>query len=311
MSPPATVICVGHCNLDYVVNVAEIPKEPVKFRANDWREVGGGLAATASVAVARLGGRAIFCGRVGDDDVGEAIQAGLRTENVDTTWLRIVKGRSPRSMVLVDAKGERLLAAYYDPAFPHDCDWLSPKPEGVLLVDLTWPLGAVRMLNLARAGGVPSVVDADATTRTSPDDVREILSRASHLVFSRSGLAQHSGENEVLPGLRAMRDRYASYVGVTDGENGYHWLEGDTLLHLPAPRIVASDTNGAGDAFHGAFALALARHQSEAEAAQFAILVATLKCTRPGGRAGLPTAAEVTAFAATVDCRALLTAVHL
>src|SRR5215218_2114377 len=94
--PPsaATVVCVGHCNLDYIVTTAEIPKEPVKFRAHDWREVGGGLAATASVAVARLGGRAVFCGRVGDDDVGTAIRAGLVAEGVDTAWLRTVSARS-------------------------------------------------------------------------------------------------------------------------------------------------------------------------------------------------------------------------
>jgi sulfofructose kinase len=126
--------------------------------------------------------------------------------------------------------------------------------------------------------------------------VHEILRRASHLVFSRKGLVQHSGEAEILPGLRAMHARYGAYVGVTDGEHGYLWLENGELLHLPAPRIAAVDTNGAGDAFHGAFALGLARGQSEREAAHFAILVATLKCTRPGGRAGIPTAEEVAAF---------------
>ncbi len=292
------VVCVGHCNLDYVVSVAAIPKEPVKFRATDWREVGGGLAATASVAVARLGGGAVFCGRVGNDAVGEAIRAELEAEGVDTAWLRTLPGRSPRSMVLVDAQGERLLATYADPALPQDAEWLAPALDGVLLVDITWPQGAIRILDAARARGIASVVDADATTRTAAADVREILARGTHLVFSRAGLAQHSGEREIMPGLRAMRARAGAYVGVTDGASGYHWLEGDALSHLPAPKIITVDTNGAGDAFHGAFALALARGQSEAEAARFAILVATLKCTRPGGRAGLPSMAEVAAFAA-------------
>jgi sulfofructose kinase len=297
----ATVVCVGHCNLDYIVSTAEIPKEPIKFRADDWREIGGGLAATASVAVARLGGRAVFCGRVGDDDVGLAIRAGLEAENVDTTWLRTVSARSPRSMVLVDAHGERLLAAYYDPNFPHDADWLLPKLEGALLTDLTWPRGALRALEEARRLGVPAVVDADATTRTSPEDAHAVLSRSTHPIFSRGGLRQHSGESEILAGLRAMRERHRTYVGVTDGEHGYYWLEGDSLEHLAAPRVETVDTNGAGDAFHGAFALSLARGESEREAARFATLVASLKCTRPGGRAGIPTSNEVAAFAATLD----------
>ncbi len=293
-----TVICAGLCNIDYVVSVAAIPKEPIKFRAHDWREVGGGLAATAAVAVARLGGRAVFCGRVGDDTVGQQIRAGLAAEGVDTAWLRTMPGRSPRAMVLVDGKGERLLATYADPSLPTDAGWLDPQLQGAVLVDITWPAGAVRVLDAARHARVPSVVDADSTTRTSAADIHEILQRASHLIFSRTGLLQHAGTGEVDPGLRTMQAKYGAYVGVTDGEHGYHWLEGETLRQLPAPRIAAVDTNGAGDAFHGAFALALARGEDELAAARFAILVATLKCTKPGSREGLPTAAEVTAFAA-------------
>ena len=143
---------------------------------------------------------------------------------------------------------------------------------------------------------IPSVVDADSTTRTQAQDVCEILRRASHLVFSRDGLLQHSGERKIDLGLRAMRTQYSGYVGVTDGAHGYHWIEGDTLVHLPAPKITPVDTNGAGDAFHGAFALALARGDDERTAAKFATLVATLKCTRPGSRDGLPTADGKVAF---------------
>jgi sulfofructose kinase len=294
---PGTVFCVGHCTLDYIVSVAEIPKEPVKFRAQDWREIGGGLAATASVAVARLDGSAIYCGRVGDDTVGNTIRRELEAEGVDTTWLRTLpSARSPRSMVLVDQNGERLLAGFIDPDFPHDADWLEPDLSGVLLVDLFWPAGALRMLNMARARGLPSVVDADATGRTGPQDVAAILGSATHSIFSRGGLAQHSGESDIEGGLRTMRERHGGYVGVTDGEQGYYWLENDTMRHVPARRVAAVDTNGAGDAFHGAFALALARGEDDPAAAEFATLVAGLKCTRAGGRAGLPTSREVAEF---------------
>jgi sulfofructose kinase len=294
-----TVICVGHCTRDYIVNVAEIPKQPVKFRALDWSEIGGGPAATASVAVARLDGHAVICGRVGDDDVGVAIRTELESEGVDTAWLRTLQHcRSPRSMVLVDAQGERLLAAFIDPAFPPNADWLTVDLQGVLLVDLLWPAGALRMLEKAKAAGLPSVVDADATGRTSPDEVAAILAPATHCIFSRTGLAQHSGETEIEKGLRVISMRHGGYVGVTDGEHGYYWLEAGALRHMPARPVVAVDTNGAGDAFHGAFALGLARGQNERQAAEFATNVAALKCTRSGGRAGLPTAIEVTQFQA-------------
>jgi sulfofructose kinase len=154
------------------------------------------------------------------------------------------------------------------------------------------------MLERAQAMAIPSVVDADATTRAAPDDVRSVLQRATHCIFSRAGLAQHSGHEEIAAGLRTIRDRHGGYVGVTDGENGYYWLERDEVAHMPARRVTAVDTNGAGDAFHGAFALGLARGRNERDAAEFATIVAALKCTRPGGRAGLPTADEVAEFRA-------------
>ena len=67
---------------------------------------------------------------------------------------------------------------------------------------------------------------------------------------------------------------------------------------MPAPAVDAVDTLGAGDVFHGAYALALAEGRDIAAAARFATLAAAIKCTRDGGRAGCPTRAEVAAFIA-------------
>jgi len=73
-------------------------------------------------------------------------------------------------------------------------------------------------------------------------------------------------------------------------------LEGDAVRRLPVFSIAAIDTVGAGDAFHGGFALALAEGQSELEAMRFGAAVAGIKCTRLGGSAGTPTRSEVERF---------------
>jgi len=97
----------------------------------------------------------------------------------------------------------------------------------------------------------------------------------------------------------AMRERGgARACAVTGGEAGSWWLTAEGPMHVPAPAIDAVDTLGAGDVFHGAYALALAEGGDTASAARFATLAAALKCTRDGGRAGCPTRAEVAAFAA-------------
>ena len=75
---------------------------------------------------------------------------------------------------------------------------------------------------------------------------------------------------------------------MTCGADGVHWLEGDALCSVDAFPIDAVDTTGAGDVFHGAFALALAEGADTATGFRFASAAAALKCTSPGARAGIP-----------------------
>ena len=73
------------------------------------------------------------------------------------------------------------------------------------------------------------------------------------------------------------------------------WFDGASVRHLPARATVCIDTLAAGDTWHGAFALALAEQQSLPDALQFATTAAAIKCSRFGGRVGIPTRAETDA----------------
>lgn len=292
------VFCVGLAVQDVILSVPDIPTRPIKLYATARREVGGGPAATAAVAVARLGGRAAFAGRLGDDATGAAIAAELDAEGVDTAWLRRFHGHtSASSVILVDRAGERLIVVSSDPTLPAAADWLTPPTPGdAVLCDLSWPEGALRMLAAAQAAGVPSVLDADIS-RHGPETVDAMVSAASHVVFSRPGLERFTGCADPEAGLhRAARQGHV-LTGVTDGAQGLYWLCEGSLRHAPPPQVTAVDTVGAGDAFHGALALALARRWPLDRVIAFANAVAALKCARPGGRAGLPTATELAAFA--------------
>ena len=88
------------------------------------------------------------------------------------------------------------------------------------------------------------------------------------------------------------------FLAVTNGPDGVWWLENGRPRHLAAFPIVAVDTLGAGDTFHGAFALALAEGCDLDRAMRFAAAAAALKCTRFGGISGTPTRGEVDAFLA-------------
>src|SRR5690242_12665273 len=132
----AGVLCVGIATQDYVFGVDAMPMAPEKYRARDLSVVGGGCAATASVAVARLGGRAMLATRLGDDGVGRDIVEALEAEGVDCTLaLRLPGRRSPLSSVFVDSAGERMVMSYADPAMPLATERLPDDlPAGIAAV---------------------------------------------------------------------------------------------------------------------------------------------------------------------------------
>jgi sulfofructose kinase len=118
------------------------------------------------------------------------------------------------------------------------------------------------------------------------------------VIFSRPGLAQLTGQADIAGGLRAAErlGTVNAVTAVTDGEHGVFWWADGVLRRQRPPVVTAVDTTGAGDAFHGAYALALARGTSPDTCLRFATAVAAAKCVQPGGRAGLPDTAALTAF---------------
>lgn len=292
----ARIACVGITVLDRIWYLADLPKEGGKYVANNYTEVGGGPAATAAVAAAKLGANVDFIGRVGDDDTGSRLLAELESLGVNTRFTRIFKGaRSSQSAVLVDASGERIIANYPSPDLPEEADWLQDidfSQWDVVLADVRWHDGAKQALTLARQQGVTTVLDADIT----PQDIAELVALSDHAAFSAPGLQRMTQIAEAESALKKAQTLTNGHVYVTQGKDGCYWLEKGALSHLPAFQIDVVDTTGAGDVFHGALAVGLAQNQPAQEAVRFASAVAALKCTRPGGRAGIPDCDQTRSF---------------
>jgi sulfofructose kinase len=289
------VLCVGIAVLDHVYRVHTIPTTPEKHRAQDLALVGGGLAANAAVAVARLGGRSYLASRLGADMTGTIIVEGLEIEGVDCRYIwRFDAHKSPVSAVLVDNSGERMVVSYADAEMPTYTDWLPDQlPSDVEAVhgDTRWIEGALHLFGKARQLGYPALLDADRAP-SSP----EVYTQASHIVFSKQGLCEATGCSDAKDGVAMLGRTKSCWIGVTAGNEGvYHW-NGERVVHTPGFTVAAMDTLAAGDVWHGAFALALAEGQAEKPAIRFASATAALKCTRFGGRTGTPVRAEVEAF---------------
>lgn len=295
------VICVGHAALDRVFAVESWPAGSGKIAAHRFAESGGGMAANAAAAIARLGGEAVFWGPTGADAVADAIRATLIAESIDAQGLRRFEGRtSSHSAVIVDDRGERLVVGYRGSALQAPADWLpldQVERSAALLADVRWPEGALRALRAARNAGIPAILDGEIAAA----ETLETLTRAAdHVIFSERGLEAYSGHDSE-GGLRRVLENGALMAAVTRGEAGVLWIEaaapGD-VLRCPAFPVATVDTLAAGDVSHGAYALALAEGQRIVEAIRFAAAAAAIKCSRPGGRSGAPARGEVEAFLA-------------
>lgn len=287
------ILVCGLAVVDLVFAIDTIPTTPGKYRADDVAIVGGGCGANAAVAISRLGGQAMLVATVGDDLTGHMIVTGLEAEGVDC---RLVQhrsgGRSPISSVVVDRFGERLIVNYRDRRPPDDTDWLSAVDPSIdaALVDTRWPAAGVAVLELARHLGVPGVVDAESPVAT------DVVTAASHVVFSTPGVCDFAGIADVEEALLAADRILPGWVAVTVGARGTIVVHEGAPLLLPAPSVQVVDTLGAGDVWHGAFTLALAEKRSEIDAVRFANIAAALKCTGFGGRAATPDRSTVEAM---------------
>lgn len=299
------ILCLGNSTLDKIWPLPQLPTAGGKYRANDYMEVGGGMAANAAVAVARLGGSVAYWGRAGNDGAGDTMRKEIAAYGVNITHFRLYAGaRSSTSAVLVAGNGERAIINFRGAGIPDDPAWLPlelVKDAHAVLADIRWVEGACAIFTAARAHHIPTVLDGEIA---SSEAYVATLPLVDHAVFSEPGLSAFSGvpslDNDAdrLTALRKVRTLGCRIAALTRGDQGVVWID-DNGVHFQASFAVeVVDTTGAGDVFHGAYALALGEGDSVPNAMRFASAVAALKCTRHGGRAGIPDRSEVSAFLA-------------
>ncbi|WED29487.1 PfkB family carbohydrate kinase [Vibrio sp. DW001] len=282
------IACLGITVLDRVQRVKELPTSGGKFVATDYFEIGGGPAATAAVAVAKLGHEVDFIGRVGGDSVAKTMLEELAGYGVNVTKsIHIPSASSAFSAVLVDDEGERMIINYQDKSLSRDIEPLKSvdfSTYSTILCDVRWPEGAKYALEQARKYRIPSVLDADL----SPDSISELVELADHVAFSQPGLAKFTETDDPIQGLKTAQKRTKGKVYVTVGAEGCYWLEDGELKHQKGKVVDVVDTTGAGDVFHGAFAVAVSEQMESRQSVVFSNTVAALKCTKLGGREGIP-----------------------
>lgn len=289
------ISAAGVCCLDHIFVAPQIPWGD-STHASDYLIQGGGLAATALVTCARLGARCDLFSLLGDDEVGDRIVGELEDENISTLGIIRDEGKSsPFSFVHVDEhNGERTIFHHRDPELRSTwvgTDFSVIGKSNALVIDDYFPQLALCSAREARERGIPVLADFNPRR-----DNKELLRFVDVLIAPRH-FAALTGYDEDLDGaLDAIHDYGPTTAVITLGGEGC--VYSDELGHgrAGAYNVDVVDTTGAGDVFHGAFAYGLARGWETVRCADFASAVAATKCTKMGGRTGIPSLVEVLEF---------------
>jgi sulfofructose kinase len=285
------VLVIGRSCLDYIAVVNQFPAEnqklPLEFRLTE----GGGQGSTSSCCISRLGGKVAYVGKLGDDEEGKFCLSRLADFGVDTKFVDFVNGgKTPVAYVFITADSGARSIIYERNALPgiaidERLKRLALQSEVVLLDPEVTYLGG--KLKAVTDGKLKLVYDCERWRK----GIEDVMKTADYFIPSSEFLEADELYFNDIPFRQKiinLNNMVAGNLIVTHGEKGAYYITEDCLYHVAVPEVKAVDTVGAGDNFHAAFALALARGFDLHQAVKFSVTVASLSCREYGGRNGIP-----------------------
>lgn len=288
------LLCTGHCVLDHLLVVERHPAADSKNVALDGVECGGGPAATAAVAAAKLGASAAFLGRCGDDAAGRRLREEFEAAGVDVSRLEALPdARTPRASIWVEASSGRRCVVLDRGDLPDQGEErladFDPAGVRMLLTDGKEPLALAAARAVRDAGG-DVLLDLGGARR----DPLPLVRTATVVAASKAFVMDWLPDTDLLEATRRIVELGPRLAVVTIGPGGSIACDGGEPFWFPAwapPKVV--DSTGAGDAYHGALAWALLQGWKTRRCLAAAAVAGGLACRALGGRAPLPERGEL------------------
>lgn len=304
-NPHSGVTIVGSANMDIVFEVERIPGPGETLLADRAARYPGGKGLNQAVAAARSGAATAFVGAVGSDDNGGSLTAAMTGAGISTEWLRTVEGESGQAFIVVDRAAENtIIVASGANATVSELtgeDRAQLERSAAVLMQLELPMsvveeaarvahyaGATVMLNAAPAERLPESLLANL-------DLLIVNEHEALIVSGVAGVGERGGLAKASARLAALVPRLVVTLG---SEGSVLYENGAELARVPARKVDAVDTTGAGDTFCGALAAALAEGRDFTAAASFATAAAALSVQKVGAVPSIPTRREIDSFQA-------------
>ena len=302
------IVAVATYAMDVLMQVDRLPGEDGFAVVTQNTSMPGGSGTNVLVQAARLGAQCGFLGLVGDDTLGEAILASLRSEGITTSAVcRKEKGISLHTDIVVDSEGKKFILLTMGDAFLNydvsQLDTRAIQAAKIFYTDLLPVAPAREGLRLAKAAGRKTGFNMQLDLNgmegfgATRECILESLSDVDLFAPCRSGLYQLCGTEDLDACLAFLRPYFKGTLLVTLGSEGsVAYDANDRRFSQPILPIHAVDTTGAGDAYMGGMLYAyLLRGMPLSEAMAFSTVCSAVTCQSLGARSG-PTLAQVEAF---------------
>jgi ribokinase len=295
MNKPRIVV-IGSLNMDIVVETSRFPRVGETLTGEHVHFIPGGKGANQAVAAARLGGQTTMIGSVGDDMFGQSLIESLQQDAISTDHVIRIAGTPTgiASIMLAESDNQIVVVPGANAScLPEHIQAVEQviAEHDIVLVQLEIPLEtASAVCQLAKKLG-KTVILNPAPARKLPE---AMLKCVDYITPNRLELAMLTGidasGDQLQAAMEALLEMGPSCVITTLGEEGSAFLrKGETLVKVPAYRVPVVDTTGAGDAYNGGLAYALAAGNELKEAVTFACKVSAMSVTKLGAQAGMPT----------------------
>lgn len=295
------ILVVGSLNMDFVIDVQNMPLAGETILGKSVTLVPGGKGANQAYAAGKLGGDVGMIGAVGNDMYGRMLKENLESVGVDTSGVETVEGLpTGNAFITVDESGENRIIVIQGTNACITKEMIDRHMELIdkcdtVIMQLEIPLEIVAYVkNIAKEKGKTVILDPAPAKAGLPDDFFrgfDIVKPNETEIQTLSGRKMGTKE-ELMEGARELLKKGVDTVIITLGGDGALLVTKDTSKEFYAKKVNAIDTTAAGDSFTAAFAVALGKGMTYGEAIEFGNSVSGIVVTRKGAQTSIPTMEE-------------------
>ncbi len=296
------ILVIGSSNYDIVLKTKKIPEAGETIMAGGMLTGFGGKGSNQAVTISRIGGNVRLFTCLGDDVFGTLYMDNFKRSGLNLDYIKVFKSSNTGvAVVNVDSRGRNNIVV-----FPGANDLLKPQliienleeifKFPVIITQLEIPVSTVRAISQYKSE--KNILILNPSPVDPLVDYKDILEKVDILLPNEIELSHLSGkrtgsQEEVKKAAGIVLKSGVKNIVITMGDKGVMVINSDLELYIPAEKIEAVDTEGAGDIFTGAFTYFYARTYDIVKSARFANKIASISVTRYGAQNSIPPTEEI------------------